>query len=391
MIQAEAGTVIHTNLSKLGSVLWPESSITQPINYFYRWNLETGKEEAWVRFIWSDNTFTYLLNAQRTQELLGNVEVEVTDDIIGDLKRYPYIIPASYLVVAEGAPGDTILQEEFVAIERNVAEFRLFFAEALKKISRRSDDFIYAGPRDHELWVSFSIFGEDKNTFGVRYDRIYPKLPEGGFSLGNGEELVLDIPSGDPKCKQSFNYVKTLEKKINRLIHTLRWKSQLSEEGTKLFDKEIRSLLAAGTHFTRRIYPFDGGDGKHYLEEVANEILDTLYAAQQRLRATGVLNGEDSIGLDVNSWIVWQYHHDQDLPVKTSDPLLDFQNIYLEGYLSSFTDVLMGYLMNLQHREVIRPYSYSTKADPNDGHAVGSFRKADDLPIGLMAPSYTLQ
>lgn len=383
MIQAEAGTAIHTNLSKLELVLWPDGSQGRPIHYFRRWNIEAGKEEAWVRFDRLENTFTYLLNAQRTQELLGDVEVEVTDAIIPDMQRFPYTIAPGYLVVAEGSPEDTILQEEFVAIDRNINEFRIFFAEALKKISRRSDDFIYAGPRDHELWLSFSIFGEDKTKFGVRFDRIYPKLPEGGFSLGNGDELVLDIPSGDPKCKQSFNYVKTLDKKINRLISALRWKSQLSEEGTKLFNKEIRSLLAAGTHFTRRIYPFDGGDGKHYLEVTANEILDKLYLYRDKHNA--------NIGLDVNSWIVWEYKEGGDMPVKLTDPEMDFQNIYLEGHLSSFTDVLMGYLMNLGHKDVIKPYNYSQVADAKDGHAVGSFRRADDLPLGLATPTHSLQ
>lgn len=383
MIQAEAGTAIHTNLSKLELVLWPDGSQGRPIHYFRRWNIEAGKEEAWVRFDRLENTFTYLLNAQRTQELLGDVEVEVTDAIIPDMQRFPYTIAPGYLVVAEGSPEDTILQEEFVAIDRNINEFRIFFAEALKKISRRSDDFIYAGPRDHELWLSFSIFGEDKTKFGVRFDRIYPKLPEGGFSLGNGDELVLDIPSGDPKCKQSFNYVKTLDKKINRLISALRWKSQLSEEGTKLFNKEIRSLLAAGTHFTRRIYPFDGGDGKHYLEVTANEILDKLYLYRAKTNA--------NIGLDVNSWIVWEYKEGGDMPVKLTDPEMDFQNIYLEGHLSSFTDVLMGFLMNLGHKDVIKPYNYSQVADGKDGHAVGSFRRADDLPLGLATPTHSLQ
>lgn len=392
MLQIEKGTQAHTNFFHLFRVLWPDeeaSKATYPIvgtdsiqllpnitvHVWHTW--KDNHEEAWVRFTKADKSFTYWLNAYWAKLLMNSKIVELSEDILVDLRRAPYEIPLSYLEPVPQPGYDDITQEEFRALATLPGKLRERMEKNLLEITRKADRFVKAAEcRDHELHMTFNIVGEDKLTFALRFDKVYPKLPKEGFQLGLGTELAHDIAPDDTESLKVMNRLKILQRTINKDIVTYRTIGQFGPAATELFNKEVRTLLFAATHFYKRLYPFDGVHGKPEIERVANEILDALYSGKRRLQATGELKMGDNIGLDVNSWIVWIYPFDGSEPVRCEDPQLNFKEIILESYLESFTNVLMGYLMDLQMHDVIRPYVHLVKADAADGHAIGSIRQA---------------
>jgi len=392
MQQIEKGTAAHHNLTLLYSHLWPQdikgvsldpslaSDGLQPILpdhinifVFYRWGNKS--EEAWVRYDKGDVTYTYLLNNFWTKRLLGDVFLnkhQVPEDILRDIFRPRYEMPTAWLTMGLDVVGefDEVTQEEYRNVTGLIEALRKKMEKNLAEITRKADRFVRAATcRDHDLYMTFNIVGEDKLTFSLRFDKVFPKLPKEGFTLGTNPDMTPDILETDVLSKSVLNRLKILERVINKDIVKHRTLGKFGEAATKLFNIEARTLLFAATHFTKCLYPFDGLHGKPELERVANEVLDTLYAARLNSKTK-------NIGLDVNSWIVWEYPEDGSEPFKCELPEVNFQEIILEGYTESFTNYLMGYLMDLQHNEVVKPYHWLVKADESDGHAVGSIRMA---------------
>lgn len=392
MQQIEKGTAAHHNLTWLYSHLWPNdikglsldpgqgSNGLEPILpdgidvfVFHKWGNKS--EEAWVRFDKGDVTYTYLLTSFWTKRLLGETFLnkhQVPEDILRDIFRPRYELPTAWLTMGSDLVDefDEVTQEEFRNVAGLTETLRKKMEKNLAEITRKADRFVRASTcRDHDLYMTFNIVGEDKLTFSLRFDKVSPQLPKEGFTLGTNPDLTPDIKETDVLSQSILARLKILERLINKDIVKHRTLGKFGEAATKLFNKEARTLLFAATHFTKRLYPFDGAHGKPELERVSKEILDTLYARR-------LASETKNIGLDVNSWIVWEYPEDGSEPYKSKDPALDFQEIYLEGYTESFTNVLMGYLMDLQQTEVIKPYHFFVKADASDGHAIGSVRMA---------------
>lgn len=392
MQQIEKGTAAHHNLSLLFLQLWPQGnnfmvtagedgiptvetkmSDDTVVSVFYKWGKKA--EQAWVRFDKDGITYTYLLSTFWTKRLLGEAflnKYQVNEDILLDIFRPRYELPTSWLTLGADVVGeyDDVTQEEFRGVVSLAEQLRKKIERNLAEITRKVDRFVRVSTqRDHDLYMTFNIKGEDKMTFALRFDKVYPKLPVEGFSLGEGPELAFDIADDDLLSKSVLNRLKILERLINKDVIRYRSIGQFGEGATKLFNKEVRTILFAATHFTKRLYPFDQAHGKPELMRVSNEILDALYAGRLRSETK-------NIGLDVNSWIVWEYPIDGTEPFRSKDPALNFQEIILEGYTESFTNCLMGYLMDLQHNDVVKPYHWLVKADAADGHAIGSVRMA---------------
>ena len=371
MLYVDKGTTPHHNLSLLHKVLWPDEVIPEEgegsleIFTFHHW--DGKKEECWVRFVRGEQFHTYWLNSHWTRVLTGQERLRrLEDHVLHDLRRPRFELPADWLKPADTHPEDTVTQEEYRAMDTLIEKLRGKINNNLAEITRKSNRFIEAArSRDHELYMSFNIVGPDKNQFALRYDKVYPKLPAEGYQLGQGSKLEIDIHPEDKLTQTVFNRIKILERTINKDILRYRTVGQFGEAATQLFNKEVRSILFAATHFSKRLYPVDTEACKPELERVANEILTTL----NKVRSTG-----RDVALDVNSWIVWEYQPDT-APVKCEEPELDFKEIYLEGYIESFTSILMGYLMDLQVHQCIRPYHHLVKADASDGIAVGTIRQ----------------
>lgn len=386
MQKVENGSVIHHNLGLLYQVLWPteleadEGGIKRlpadlELSYFYKWG--NKGEEAWVRFCHAGKQFTYWLNGFWTKTLLGAQKQRYIDDtkILPELRRASCEWPNSFLERTGDHPLDTVTQEELRNIDTLVARLRLKVSHNLEEITRKSNAFIgTVGPRDHDLYMVFNIAGEEKNTFALRYDKVYPLLPEGGVTLGQGPRLELDVDPAHPEAVKAFLRVRTLERLINKDIAHYRSAGRFGAKATELFNKEVTTILYSGSHFSKRLYPCETEACRPLLEKVANDILDILHRYRDKVKGP---DGQIvSIGLDVNSWIVWGYPLDGSRPFRVEEPELNFQESILESYLESFTNILMGYLMDLQVNEVIRPYSYTEQADLNDGIEIGSIRRA---------------
>lgn len=379
MQQVEKGTVIHHNLSLLHKVLWPDEGV-EILNdvgmfIFHRW--EDTHEIMWVRFVKGNLTFTFSTDRYWTKVLNSTVPLDALDEsILTALKRPRAEYPSDYLAPRGDQLHDSITQEEILTIERMTQRLRQKMEQNLREITLKANRLTeVADCRDHELYLTFNIGGEDNLDFFLRLDKVYPKLPEGGFKLGLSGTFEHDIKPDDRITQKSFQRMVQLQNRINKDIAHYRGIAQLGEEATKVFDKEIKTLLFAATHFTKRLYPVNGQHAMPEVERVANDILDRLHRGSLRMESLGATSAMDKIALDVSSWVVWIYPADGSKPLKCTDPELDFKELILEGYVESFTKFLMGYLMDLQSPK-IRPYHYLVKADKNDGHAIGSIRQS---------------
>lgn len=397
MQKVEEGSVIYRNLSRLYAVLWPNEvkamDTTYPVTgvasvcpqlpegmevYQYRksakWDdqgVETRPEVQIVRYEGEGFSRTYLLTDTAERLLFGAIEqVDLDESITYELAKAPIEFPLAMLQPAETHELDDVTQEELNNLFTLGAELHQRFEKNLDEISKKSNRFVEAARhRDHDLYMTFVMRGPDMLQFGVRYDKVYPTISESGeFTLGQGEQLEIDIHPDDKFTQNVFRRIQVLEKSINRDILRYRNKGNFGPAALKAFDREVKTLLFAASHFSRRLYPFDAAAGLPYLEEAANKILDKLYAFRQR-------NQELSFGLDVNSWIVWSYPEDGSEPVKVEDETLDFIESVLNSYTESFVNVLTGFLMDLGHTEVIRPYHYLIPADASDGIEIGSIRQ----------------
>lgn len=382
---ANVGSIEYHNLSLLQALLWPDQELTKTslgslgvrIGYFFR-SVPKG-EEAWVRFqnipaveiaaedqTRSSPTYTYLLNRHWTKVLLGgNVVNSLSEQILADLSRAPIEYPAAMLQPADSHPQDDMTQNDFRRIADYIPMLRDSIAKRVKEITDKANRFVEASRhRDHDLHLTFKMVGEHFNEFAVRFDKVYPKVPKGGLFLGEGAKCEIDIHPDDTLTHNVFNRILVLEKSINRDIRRYERLGEFTEAGLKAFRQEVKTLLYAASHFSKRLYPFDGVHGRQMLEKVADEIL-------RKLHAVG-----GNIGLDISSWICWQYYEDTTIPptIRT-DEGLDFKEDILNSYTESFINHLTGVLMDIQS-PYVRPYSYVVKADPSDGIKVGSIRRS---------------
>lgn len=372
----ERTSALHHNLNKLFVLLWPADiqieypveglesikGLPETIRYFFRYQKE---EELWVRFERVSGPRTVLVNNHWMKILMGEALEELDEAILPTLGRAPIEFPVQWLTPAETHELDGVTQDELKYMSNVLETLRQAIEKNLAEITKKANRFVEAARhRDHDLYMTFKMDGPDFTRFALRFDKVYPKVPEGGFFLGEGDTCHVDIQPGDTFTENVMRRLQVLEKSINRDIMRARTNGNFGPDGTKAFNKEVKTILFAASHFSKRLYPFDAAAGKEQLEAAANEILG-------KLNAVG-----GNIGLDVNSWICWQYQDDGSEPTKHTDPTLDFKTSVLDSYTESFVNNLMGYLMDLQS-PYVRPYHHLVKADPNDGHAVGSIRRVN--------------
>lgn len=373
-------TAAHLNLMLIHDLIWEkDEAVKMPQIYvFYGWSEKENCEIAWVRFEREDgNSTTFKLNKKLTNTLVKSpivcMDVRIRNDLQA-MELAKHELPKGWLAAITEHPLDGFAQEDLWAIDRNAFELSEKVGKQIKEILSISRRLLpLTTERVYDLWMSMNVDQLDLTKFKLRFDRIYPKLPDltnendelAPIIIGIKDEFGLE-PSDNVTYNEVVNLLKRSESIINKQIQKHIKKSGLKGVPLEMLKKEITSILMATSHYTAKVFGYDGTHGEQLLHEVANDILDKLY----RARATG-----RDLGLDISSWFVWEYPQDGSQPLRATEPELDFHRTILEGYTDTFVDLLVPILMDSGHTDAVKPYKFHVKADLSDGRAIGSMTR----------------
>lgn len=378
-------TVAHVNLMLIHDLIWEkDETIKMPEIYvYYGWSEREKGETCHVRFEREGGiSNTFKLNKKLTNILVKSPIVCMDLKIRFELQKLElakYEFPKGWLVPAETHPLDGFLQEDLWSIDRNSFELSEKVGKVVRDILHTSHRLLaLTTDRVYDLYMSLNVDATDLTKFKLRFDRIYPKLPDlknendelSPIIIGIKEEFGLE--TGDNSTyNQVVTQLKKYEQIINNSVEKHIRKSNLKGEPLEMFKKEITSILMATSHYTGKVFSYDGAHGGDLLNEVANSVLEKLYYYRG---GAGTPIRRD-LALDISSWYVWEYPEDGSAPIRAPEPELDFRTIILEGYTDSFTDLLGPILIESGHVDVIRPYKHHVKADLSDGRAIGSMTR----------------
>lgn len=373
-------TPAHLNLMLIHDLIWSKHEAMQlpEIYVFYGWSFKENCEVASVRFEREGGVSnTFKLNKKLTNTLVKSpivcMDLRIRHELQA-LELAKYEFPKGWLTEISSHPLDAFLQEDLWSIDRNAFELSEKVAKQVKEILAISHRLLpLTTDRVYDLWMSMNVDQLDLTKFKLRFDRIYPKLPDltnendelAPIIVGIKEEFGLE-PNDNPTYNLVVTQLKRCENIINAQIKKHIKKSGLKGEPLEMLKKEITSILMATSHYTAKVFGYDGTHGEQLLHEVANGVLEKLYSA----RATG-----RDLALDISSWFVWEYPEDGSQPLRATDPELNFQRTILEGYTDTFVDLLVPILMDSGHTDAIRPYKFHVKADLSDGRAIGSMTR----------------
>ena len=217
--------------------------------------------------------------------------------------------------------------------------------------------------KDHDLYLSFK--GVDFfQKMNIGRDRVYPKLPESGeVSLGDSVIDLDDWYMYNKIVQVNVKRIGHASNQINRMIKRYRGMISTDVVIQDIFDAELKIQLMAASHFLKRIYGYSAEHGMEIMEGVANDVI-------ARLTKHG-----GNIGLDLNEWVVYQYHDDNSMPTAINDVAeLDFKNGLYNRYTQSFVEALYAYLLDTPN-PYIKPYTWRQVVEGDDGIAIGSIRQ----------------
>lgn len=373
-------TAAHLNLMLIHDLIWSKhEDIKMPEIYvYYSWSEKENCEVASVRFEREGGVSnTFKLNKKLTNTLVKSpivcMDLRIRHELQA-LELAKHELPKGWLTTITPHPLDGFLQEDLWSIDRNAFELSEKVGKQVKEILSISRRLLpLTTERTYDLYMSLNVNSLDLTKFKLRFDRIYPKLPDltnendelAPIIIGIKEEFGLE-PNDNPTYNHVITLLKRGEQIINQQVQKHIKKSGLKGEPLEMFKKEITSILMATSHYTGKVFGFDGTHGEALLHEVANGILDKMYRAR--------VDGRD-LALDISSWFVWEYPQDGGQPIRATEPELDFQKLILEGYTDSFVDLLVPILMDSGHSDAIRPYKFHVKADLSDGRAIGSMTR----------------
>lgn len=259
---------------------------------------------------------------------------------------------------------DGLVNGDFQLIEDTIkvfdSRFDRYIAIATKQAERVAPKIKH---RDHNLVLVFKG-NDDLTKLTVGMDKVPPCLPENGeFHLG-----MRPIDLND--WTNESNEVIVGIRKVSKVSQ---WIDQLIEESYKSlpdhpyaqgkFREAVRTRLFASSHFIKELYQMNPSDVKGYVEKVANDIV------------TALNNHGGNIGLDLNSWKVWQYSDNGMPPVPLVTEELNVRKNVFDIHVDRFMDILRSYLYTLKS-PYIRPYANVVLADKSDGIPIGSIRQA---------------
>jgi hypothetical protein len=280
-----------------------------------------------------------------------------------NVTQAPIELPLSFfpLEFSKG-PLDDLFDGDFTQahdIVERLNEDLLDRLSELNRIAMKLADLIVQ--KDHDLYLSFKGVNGLKQM-NVALDRVYPKLPESGEIVLGDEPINIFEWSGYSKVVQvNIKRISHGTRQINRMFDKYRALINPHPAIQEIFDTNLKEQLMASSHFLNRVYGFSAAYGVKYMEEVANEVIG-------KLNAHG-----GAIGLDLNEWVVYEYHEEgRPTPIETEE--LDFKKQILNSYTQSFVDALYGYLLDVQN-PYIKPYTYREVVAGDDGIEVGTIRQ----------------
>lgn len=378
-------TVTHLNLMLIHDMIWSKhEDIKMPEIYVYwGWSDAENCEIAWVRFEREGGVSnSFKLNKKLTNMLVKSpivcMDIRIAQELQA-LELAKHEFPKGWLTQTSANPFDGYTQEAVWALERTAYEVSQKVGKYVKEILGTSHRLLpLTTERVYDLYMSLNVDSLDLTKFKLRFDRIYPKLPD----LTNENDELAPIIIGikeefglEPNDNQTYNEVvaqlKRLESSINKMIEKHIKKSKLKGEPLEMLKKEITSILMATSHYTGKVFGYDGTHGEALLHEVANDILDKLHY----YRGGAGTPVHRDLALDISSWFVWEYPEDGSQPLRAPEPELDFRTHIVEGYTDSFVDLLAPILMDSGHSDAVRPYKFHVKADLSDGRAIGSMTR----------------
>lgn len=354
----------------------PRTGLSFPsdLQIFRYAGMDGDQEVTWFRFQLGDQSRSFVVLTKFVPEFL--VSMEGPDPMVWTHQRRasakgfslnvtqaPIELPLSFFPFSYAKePIDELYDGDFMQVkevcERLNEDLRGRLGE-LNRIALKLADLI--PQKDHDLYLSFKGVNGLKQM-NVALDRVYPKLPESGeIVLGDEPINIFEWSAYSKVVQVNVKRISHGTRQINRMFDKYRALINPHQMIQEIFDTNLKEQLMASSHFLNRVYGFSAAYGVKYMEEVANEVIG-------KLNAHG-----GSIGLDLNEWVVYEYHTEgRPTPIESEE--LDFKKQILNSYTQSFVDALYGYLLDVQN-PYIRPYTYRTVVEGDDGIEVGSIRQ----------------
>lgn len=257
---------------------------------------------------------------------------------------------------------DGLLNGDFQRVDDVIAAFNgrfdRFIGIATKQAERIAPK---VKVRDHTLMLVFKG-NPDLNRLVISLDKVPGRLPDSGeYSLG---DKPIDLAEWAPLG----NDVLVAVRKISKVGQ---WVDQLIEESYKSLpdhpyartemDKVIKTRLLASSHFMKELYKINPRDVQGYVEKVANEVMTALH------------EHGGNIGLDLNSWRVYQYFEDGTPAVPLVKEELNFRKKVFDIHTDRMVEIIYAYMFGIKS-PYLRPYANRTVADLSDGIPIGSIR-----------------
>lgn len=271
-------------------------------------------------------------------------------------------IPHSYLLLGDDNVFDGLVNGDFQIIESQIETFNKRLRQLLKGATTQSADLVRSVyKKDHSLILGFRATDTFDNL-RISLDRIPAKLPNGEINIGENEILLSDWEGYNPQTISTIRKIKKYEVRANKLIRDTLVHIKDHPYIRQQFADNLRTQLIASSHFIKEVYAIGVDAAQPLVNELAEEIVN-------KLNARG-----GNIGLDLNNWIVYQYHEDNSRPTPILDDELNFKEHIFEKYLDRFMDYLGAFLQNVKS-PYIRPYTYRVLVEEDDGVAIGSVRR----------------
>jgi hypothetical protein len=352
-----------------GTILFPSG-----LRIFRYAGMDGDQEVTWFRFQVAEQSWSFVVLTKLIPEFMVAMEgpepMAWTHQRRHSAKGFnlnvtqaPIELPLSFFPFSfDKDPLDDLFDGDFTQVkevcERLNEDLRIRLGE-INRIALKLADLI--GQKDHDLYLSFKGVNGLKEM-NVALDRVYPKLPESGEIVLGDEPINIFEWSGYSKVVQvNVKRISHGTRQINRMFAKYRALVSQHPAIQELFDANLKEQLMASSHFLNRVYGFSAAYGVKYMEEVANDIIG-------KLNAHG-----GSIGLDLNEWVVYEYH-ETGRPTPIEDETLDFKKQILNSYTQSFVDALYGYLLDVPN-PYIKPYTYREVVEGDDGIEVGTIRQ----------------
>lgn len=269
--------------------------------------------------------------------------------------------PLDMLYPPETFVYDGLFNGDFQLIDDVIDRFKSRFNRFIGMATKHADKLApMIKHRDHNLVLTFK---GNKTLDGlvIGLDKVPPRLENGEYHLGEHPIVLED-------WHQYGNSAVVVVRKINKVSQ---WVEQLIKEckaelpdhpyAQERFAKVMKEQLLASSHFIKELYQIDPNAVRDYVEEVANGMVCALN------------DHGGNIGLDLNTWKVYQYQDNGLPPVPLVVEELNFRKTVYEVHTDRFMELLYIFMYALSS-PYIRPYTHKVVVDGNDGIKIGSVR-----------------